>query len=45
MSALDTDIRDGVDRETVEAVEALGGKYKYGWGYRDRDGIRAQGRE
>ena len=31
MSALDTDIRDGVDRETVEAVQELGGKYKYGW--------------
>jgi Fe-S cluster assembly protein SufB len=31
MTALDTEIRDGVERETVEAVQALGGKYKYGW--------------
>ena len=26
-----TDVRDGVDRETVEAVQAMAGKYKYGW--------------
>ncbi|MCB5409678.1 Fe-S cluster assembly protein SufB [Pseudogemmobacter faecipullorum] len=25
------DIREGVDRETVEAVEAMAGKYKHGW--------------
>ena len=31
MTALDTDIREGVDRETVETVQAMGGKYKYGW--------------
>ena len=31
MTALDTEIREGVERETVEAVQALGGKYKYGW--------------
>jgi Fe-S cluster assembly protein SufB len=31
MTALDTDVREGVERETVEAVQALGGKYKYGW--------------
>jgi Fe-S cluster assembly protein SufB len=31
MTALDTEVRDGVERETVEAVKALGGKYKYGW--------------
>ena len=31
MTALDTDIRDGVDRETVEAVAALSGTYKHGW--------------
>ncbi len=37
MAALDktddtvTDVRDGVDRETVEAVQAMAGKYKYGW--------------
>ncbi len=30
MAALDTEIRDGVDRETVEAVQSMG-KYKYGW--------------
>ena len=34
MAALDetqTEVRDGVDRETVEAVQAMAGKYKYGW--------------
>jgi len=31
MTALDTEVREGVERETVEAVKALGGKYKYGW--------------
>ncbi len=31
MTALDTDVREGVDRETVEAVQAMAGKYKYGW--------------
>ncbi|MFV0245649.1 MAG: Fe-S cluster assembly protein SufB [Qingshengfaniella sp.] len=33
MTALDKDleIRDGVERETVEAVQTLAGKYKYGW--------------
>ncbi|OIQ72325.1 FeS cluster assembly protein SufB [mine drainage metagenome] len=34
MVALDkaeTDVRDGVDRETVEAVNAMAGKYKHGW--------------
>ena len=36
MAALDTDmqdtqVKDGVDRETVETVQAMGGKYKYGW--------------
>jgi Fe-S cluster assembly protein SufB len=25
------DVRDGVDRETIEAVAAMSGKYKYGW--------------
>jgi Fe-S cluster assembly protein SufB len=30
MNAMDTEIRDGVDRETVEAVQSVG-KYKYGW--------------
>ena len=25
------DVRDGVDRETIEAVQAMAGKYKYGW--------------
>ncbi|MDO7658946.1 MAG: Fe-S cluster assembly protein SufB, partial [Paracoccaceae bacterium] len=31
--ALDTEfeLRDGVDRETVEAVHAMSGNYKYGW--------------
>ena len=32
MSALDKlDVKDGVDRETVETVREVGGKYKYGW--------------
>ncbi len=31
MTALDTDIREGVDRETVERVQAMAGKYKHGW--------------
>ncbi len=31
MAALDEDIREGVDRETVETVREVGGKYKYGW--------------
>ncbi len=25
------DVRDGVDRETIETVAAMSGKYKYGW--------------
>ncbi len=32
MAALDnTQVKDGVDQETVEAVKSLSGKYKYGW--------------
>ncbi|MDP4031913.1 MAG: Fe-S cluster assembly protein SufB [Pseudorhodobacter sp.] len=35
MAALDkgdsVEVRDGVDRETIEAVHAMSGKYKYGW--------------
>ena len=31
MTNLDTDVREGVDRETVEAVQSLSGKYKHGW--------------
>ena len=31
MAALDTDVREGVDRETIETVQAMAGKYKYGW--------------
>jgi Fe-S cluster assembly protein SufB len=30
MAALDS-IREGVDRETVETVQSMAGKYKYGW--------------
>jgi len=26
-----TEIRDGVDRETIDTVNAMSGKYKYGW--------------
>ena len=33
MAAFDnrTDVREGVDRETVETVQSMAGKYKYGW--------------
>ena len=31
MDTLDTEVRDGVDRETVETVNAMSGKYKHGW--------------
>ena len=27
----ETEIREGVDRETVETVQSMAGKYKYGW--------------
>ncbi len=30
MATLDADVREGVDRETVETVQSMG-KYKYGW--------------
>ena len=30
MSVLETEVREGVDRETVETVQSMG-KYKYGW--------------
>ncbi|MBA85608.1 MAG: Fe-S cluster assembly protein SufB, partial [Rhodobacteraceae bacterium] len=32
MAALDqSDVKEGVDQETVDAVREVGGKYKYGW--------------
>ena len=32
MAALDTtEVKDGVDQDTVDAVRSLSGKYKYGW--------------
>ncbi|MBT8415958.1 MAG: SufD family Fe-S cluster assembly protein, partial [Silicimonas sp.] len=32
MAALDTtEVKEGVDQETVDAVRSLSGKYKYGW--------------
>lgn len=31
MAALDADVRDGVDRETIDTVNAMSGSYKYGW--------------
>ena len=31
MNAMDTEIREGVDRETVEAVRSVGERYKYGF--------------
>ena len=30
-AALQDEVRDGVDRDTVEAVQAMAGKYKHGW--------------
>ena len=30
-AAVIDEVRDGVDRETVETVAAMAGKYKYGW--------------
>jgi Fe-S cluster assembly protein SufB len=31
MPQLEIEVRDGVDRETIETVQAMAGKYKYGW--------------
>ena len=31
MTAVDMEVRDGVDRETIETVQAMSGSYKYGW--------------
>ena len=31
MLVLDTEVRDGVDRETIETVQAMAGTYKHGW--------------
>ena len=31
MAAVDMEVRDGVDRETIETVQAMSGSYKYGW--------------
>jgi Fe-S cluster assembly protein SufB len=31
MAAVDMEVRDGVDRETIETVNAMSGSYKYGW--------------
>jgi Fe-S cluster assembly protein SufB len=31
MTAIDRDVRDGVDRETIETVQAMSGSYKHGW--------------
>jgi Fe-S cluster assembly protein SufB len=31
MAIAETEVRDGVDRETVETVQAMSGKYKHGW--------------
>ena len=31
MTMLDTDLRDGVDRETIDTVQAMAGAYKHGW--------------
>jgi len=31
MPKIETEVREGVDRETIETVNAMAGKYKYGW--------------
>jgi Fe-S cluster assembly protein SufB len=31
MDVVDLEVRDGVDRETIETVHAMSGTYKYGW--------------
>ncbi len=31
MPQIETEVREGVDRETIETVNAMAGKYKYGW--------------
>jgi len=31
MPVLELEVREGVDRETIEAVQAMAGKYKHGW--------------
>jgi len=31
MNALDGDVKEGVDQQTVAAVQSLSGKYKHGW--------------
>jgi Fe-S cluster assembly protein SufB len=31
MTTVETEIRDGVDRETVETVQSVGERYKHGW--------------
>jgi len=31
MTALDVDVKEGVDQETVDAVRSVGGGYKHGW--------------
>ena len=31
MSATDVNIKEGIDRETVDAVRSVGERYKYGW--------------
>ncbi|MFM7656341.1 MAG: Fe-S cluster assembly protein SufB [Paracoccaceae bacterium] len=31
MAAVEMEVRDGVDRETIETVQAMSGSYKHGW--------------
>jgi len=31
MTAFDMDVKEGVDRDTVERVKSIGGKYRHGW--------------
>ena len=31
MSAVDVNVKEGVDQDTVDAVRSVGERYKYGW--------------
>ncbi len=42
---IQSDLREGVDRETIETVQAMAGKYKYGWETEIEMDYRAQGPE
>jgi Fe-S cluster assembly protein SufB len=43
MAAVEMEMRDGVDRETIETVQAMSGKLQVWLGNRHRDGLCAEG--